>query len=63
MPKTYREREEIVSKLRQVDVLPAKTSARMTNSVCAPRKRIPPRIRLPVTRDGNAERSSIVAEP
>ncbi len=50
MPKTYREREESVSKLRQVDVLPARASAKATNSVCAPMKRIPPRIRLSATR-------------
>ena len=52
-----------ILKLRQVDVLPARASAKATNSVCAPMKRIPPRIRLPATRGGNAERFSNVVAP
>jgi hypothetical protein len=35
MPKTYRKREEIVSKLRQVDVLPARASAKATTTAYA----------------------------
>jgi len=44
-------------------MLPAKTSARMTNSIWAPTKRSPPRITLPVTGDVSPGRSFNIVEP